>query len=107
MINLPLFPSGQTLYKTQIRELKEEYDDNKKLGKNMKQRLAEYEEERLVSAVVVEGPFLIHSFISATCAKKKKEKKKKHGKRQVRSITQPTWDGRITCARNEAGRQVY
>lgn len=104
MTNLPLVPSGQTLYKTQIRELKEEYNDNKKLGKNMKQRLAEYEEERLVSAVVVEGPFLIHSFISATCAKKKK---KKHGKRQVRSITQPTWDGRITCAWNEAGRQVY
>lgn len=69
----------------------------------MKQRLDEYEEERSVSAVVVEGPFHIHSFISATCA----EKKKKHGKRQVRRITQPTWDGRITCAWNEAGRQVY
>lgn len=59
------FLPGQTLYKTQIRELKEEYDGNKKLCKDMKQRLAQYEEERLVSAAAVGGPFLIYSLISA------------------------------------------
>ncbi|KAE8286770.1 Rho-associated protein kinase 2 [Larimichthys crocea] len=35
-----------TLYKTQIRELKDECDEKKKLCKDVQQRLAEYEEER-------------------------------------------------------------
>lgn len=36
----------QTLYKTQIRELKEECDEKNKLYKDAQQRLEEYQEER-------------------------------------------------------------
>lgn len=44
-LNLQL-SSYKTLYKTQIRELKDEYDEKNKLCKNMQQQLAQYEEER-------------------------------------------------------------
>uniref|UniRef100_A0A671WFB1 Rho-associated protein kinase 2 n=1 Tax=Sparus aurata TaxID=8175 RepID=A0A671WFB1_SPAAU len=43
--SLPL-SSCKTLYKTQIRELKDECDEKNKLRKEAQQRLAEYEEER-------------------------------------------------------------
>lgn len=39
-------PPCKTLYKTQIRELRDEGDEKSKLCKDMQQRLAEYEEER-------------------------------------------------------------
>ena len=41
-----LLLSTKTLYKTQIRELKDECDEKNKLYKEARQRLAEYEEER-------------------------------------------------------------
>lgn len=76
---------GQTLYKTQIRELKEECDDKKKLCKDLRQRVAEYEEERLVG-----GAFLIHPLIPAVCAREKRNAQPE------RSFTPPTvaraWD---------------
>lgn len=40
------YPPCKTLYKTQIRELRDEGDEKSKLCKDMQQRLAEYEEER-------------------------------------------------------------
>lgn len=41
-----LFFSIKTLYKTQIRELKDECDEKNKLYKKAQQHLAEYKEER-------------------------------------------------------------
>uniref|UniRef100_A0A8D0CSB3 non-specific serine/threonine protein kinase n=1 Tax=Sander lucioperca TaxID=283035 RepID=A0A8D0CSB3_SANLU len=41
-----LLDMKQTLYKTQIRELKDERDERNKLYKEVQQRLAEYQEER-------------------------------------------------------------
>lgn len=40
-----LSPS-QTLYKTQVRELKDEREERNKLYKELQQRLAQYQEER-------------------------------------------------------------
>lgn len=41
-----ILSSPKTLYKTQIRELKDECEERNKLYKEAQQRLAEYEEER-------------------------------------------------------------
>lgn len=40
------FPCPQTLYKTQIRELKEECDERNKLYRDAQQRLEDFQEER-------------------------------------------------------------
>lgn len=45
--NLDLHPSSlKTLYKTQVRELKDESDQKSKQCKELQRRLAEYKEER-------------------------------------------------------------
>lgn len=46
LIEFPTVLLYKTLYKTQIRELKDECDEKSKLCKDMQRRLAVYEDER-------------------------------------------------------------
>lgn len=48
-----IFPCFQKLYKTQIRELKEENDEKGKLYKDAQQRLADLLEERCVCVFTI------------------------------------------------------